>query len=122
ESAAWRVVQQALTSGHTAEECYLDLLTGALHRISSTGADAGAGSSQEYLATATASRLVARLGAQFRRPGRRRGTVVFGAPSGELHSLPIAIVADLVRLEGFTCLELGANVPPEVFADAARSA
>ena len=120
EPSAWRVVQQALTSGHSATDCYLDLLTGALHRISSP--EAGAGSSQEYLATATASRLVARLGAQFRRPGRSRGTVVFGAPSGELHSLPIAIVADLVRLEGFTCLELGANVPPEVFADATRSA
>ena len=73
-------------------------------------------------ATATATRLVARLGAQFRRSGRSRGTIVFGAPVGEMHSLPIAIVADLVRIEGFTCLELGANVPPEVFAHAAAHA
>ena len=38
------------------------------------------------------------------------GTVVFGAPTGELHSLPISIAADLVRLAGFDVLELGA--PP----------
>jgi methanogenic corrinoid protein MtbC1 len=31
-------------------------------------------------------------------------------------------VADLVRLNGFTCLELGANVPAEAFAGAAQTA
>ena len=77
---------------------------------------------EEYLATATAARLVARLGARFRRPGRSRGTVVFGAPLGEHHTLAISVVADLVRLEGFSCLELGANVPPEAFAGAASGA
>ncbi len=76
-------------------------------------------SAEEYLATATAARLVARLGARFRRPGRSRGTVVFGAALGEHHTLAISVVADLVRLEGFSCLELGANVPPEAFAGAA---
>lgn len=119
EATAWRVLQQALASGRTPAECYLDLLSGALRQISSPDNDEG---SDEYLATATAGRLVARLGARFRRSGRSRGTVVFGAPSGELHSLPIAIVADLVRLDGFTCLELGANVPPRAFAHAAARA
>src|SRR6202012_223899 len=76
----------------------------------------------DYLATAAATRLVARLGALFRRPGRSRGTVVFGAPLGEHHVLPIAVVADLVRLNGFSCLELGADVPPAVFAGTARDA
>lgn len=117
ETGAWRVIQQALASGHTPADCYLDILTTALRDISSP--DHTDDPSREYLATATATRLVARLGAQFRRPGRSRGTIVFGAPVGEMHSLPIAIVADLVRIEGFTCLELGANVPPDVFAHAA---
>ena len=47
---------------------------------------------------------------------------VFGAPIGEHHVLPISVVADLVRLNGFSCLELGADVPPAAFAGAARSA
>ncbi|HET9692418.1 MAG TPA: ATP-binding cassette domain-containing protein, partial [Acidimicrobiales bacterium] len=42
---------------------------------------------EQYLATAVAGRLVSRLGALTRHPGRSRGTVVFGAPSGERHSL-----------------------------------
>jgi methanogenic corrinoid protein MtbC1 len=118
EVTAWRVVQQALAAGTSPADCYLVLMSDALRRI---GDDEESGAA-EYLATATATRLVARLGGQVRRPGRSRGTVVFGAPAGEHHSLPIAVVADLVRIEGFTCLELGADVPPEAFAHAAAQA
>ncbi len=120
EPAAWRVVEQALASGRTPTQCYLEVLGGALAEIGDPTPDDD--TSQEFLATATATRLVARLGGRFRRPGRSRGTVVFGAPVGELHSLPIAIVADLVRMEGFTCLELGANVPAQAFVHAAQHA
>jgi excisionase family DNA binding protein len=123
EAEAWRVVERALTSGFSPTGCYLELLGGALADIGSpagaTGRPVDDDAAGSYLATATAKRLVARLGARFRRPGRRRGTVVFGAPEGERHDLPIAIVADLVRLEGFTCLELGADVPSSAFAAAA---
>ena len=123
EPAAWRVVEQALASGRSATECYLDLVAGALAEIGEASPD-GVSEVDDpvgpFLATATATRLVARLGARFRRPGRRRGTVVFGAPEGEQHHLPIAIVADLVRMEGFTCLELGADVPAAAFAAAAE--
>jgi excisionase family DNA binding protein len=119
EVAAWRVVEQALTAGRSPQACYLDVLGGALARVDDDGP---AGIAGGLLATATAHRVVARLGARFRRPGRSKGTVIFGAPLGELHSLPIAVVADLVRMEGFTCLELGANVPPEAFAGAAEGA
>jgi excisionase family DNA binding protein len=122
ETAAWRVLEQALAAGHSPARCYLDLLVGAIDDISGRSGLPDAPVAEEYVATATAARLVARLGARFRRPGRSRGTVVFGACKGEHHTLAISIVADLVRLEGFDCLELGADVPPEAFAGAARTA
>jgi excisionase family DNA binding protein len=122
ETAAWRVLEQALAAGHPPASCYLDLLVGAIDDISGRSERPDAPEAEEYLATATAARLVARLGARFRRPGRSRGTVVFGAPLGEHHTLAIAVVADLVRLEGFDCLELGADVPPQAFAGAAANA
>jgi MerR family transcriptional regulator, light-induced transcriptional regulator len=122
ETAAWRVLEQALASGHRPADCYLDLLVGAIDDITGRLAAPTGPVAEEYLATATAARLVARLGARFRRPGRSRGTVVFGAALGEHHTLAISVVADLIRLEGFTCLELGANVPPEAFAGAASGA
>jgi methanogenic corrinoid protein MtbC1 len=122
ETAAWRVLEQALAAGHRPADCYLDLLVGAIDDITGRSAAPTGPVAEEYLATATAARLVARLGARFRRPGRSRGTVVFGAALGEHHTLAISVVADLVRLAGFTCLELGADVPPEAFAGAASGA
>jgi hypothetical protein len=97
-------------------------VVGAIDDITGRSTEPTGPVAEEYLATATAARLVARLGARFRRPGRSRGTVVFGAALGEHHTLAISVVADLVRLEGFTCLELGANVPPNAFAGAASGA
>lgn len=122
ETAAWRVLEQALSAGRSPTQCYLDLIVGAINDISDRATLPRRPDASEYLATATATRLVARLGARFRRPGRSKGTVVFGAPFGEHHVLPISVVADLVRLNGFNCLELGADVPPEAFAGATRNA
>jgi len=118
EPAAWSVIERALAAGRDPASCYLDVIGGALAAIDARHTAGTTSASQQPLATAVAHRLVARLGGRFRRPGRSRGTVVFGAPAGERHSLPIAIVADLVRWAGFDVLELGPDLPPEAFAAA----
>lgn len=119
EPGSWTVVEAALVAGFSPQDCYLDLVVGALARISDVGAAGGLDVADSYVATATAGRIVARLGGRFRKPGRTRGTVVLGSPRGEQHSLPIAIVADLVRLAGFGVLELGRDAPAEAFVAAA---
>ena len=45
-----------------------------------------------------------------------KGSVVVGAPAGELHALPTSIAADIFRAAGFEVLDLGANLPAESFA------
>jgi excisionase family DNA binding protein len=122
EPAAWDTVERALAAGHDPSFCYLEMLAGALGNIGARWFDGELDAADEPLATAVATRVVARLGARFRRPGRSRGSVVFGAPTGELHSLPIAIVADLVRIHGFDVLELGADVAPAAFVAATARA
>ena len=97
------------------------MIAGALATIGERWAAGELGIAEPHLASAVASRLVARLGARFRRPGRTRGTAVFGAPPGERHSVPIAIVSDLVRLSGYDVLELGADIPVAAFAAATAS-
>ena len=119
ETASWSVIENALAAGHSPTECYIEVIAAALESIGDRWANDELEIADQFLATGVAIRIVARLSARFRRPGRSRGTVVFGAPPGELHSLPIAIVSDLVRLRGFDVLELGANVPPKAFASAA---
>jgi MerR family transcriptional regulator, light-induced transcriptional regulator len=119
EASAWNVIEAALAAGHSPTYCYFDMISSALAKIGALWETDEISVADQFLATAVAVRLVSRLGARFRRPGRSRGTVVFGAPPGELHSLPIAIVSDVVRLQGYDVLELGANVPPEAFVVAA---
>ena len=45
-----------------------------------------------------------------------------GAPTGEAHSFGLSVIADVVRLRNFTVLELGGDVGPEAFVDAASRA
>lgn len=122
EVTAWDLVDRALAAGHDPAYCFLDMIAAALGEIGSRSERREIGESAWPSAIVIAERLVARLGARFRRPGRRRGTVVLGAPEGEQHQIPISILADLVRLEGFDVIELGADAPPAAFADAVKTA
>ncbi len=122
EVGAWTVVDHALASGFTPQRCLLDLVSAAMGDIGAGVGDGRLSLADQYIATATAQRVGVRLGARFRRRGRPRGTVVFGAPAGERHALPITVVSDLVRFAGFAVVELGADVPPEAFGLAARRA
>ena len=44
---------------------------------------------------------------------------MLAAPSGDLHALPVTIVADLLRWRGFDVVDLGANTPGEAIGEAA---
>lgn len=122
EVEAWAEVDRALASGTTPQEAFLDLLAGAVAAVGAQVEAGEASTADQHIATVTAQRVAVRLGARFRRRRRSRGTVILGGPPGELHSLPIAIVADLLRLEAYDVLELGADAPAEAFAVAAERA
>ncbi|HWD24447.1 MAG TPA: helix-turn-helix domain-containing protein [Acidimicrobiales bacterium] len=120
ETAAWRVIENALAGGRSPEFCYVDMVARALEEIARRSDVDDLPVADQYVANAVASRIVARLGARFRRPGRTRGNIVFGAPRGEFHTISVAIYSDLLRLAGFDVLELGADVPAEAFVESVR--
>jgi excisionase family DNA binding protein len=122
EAGAWRVIDEALASGMDVTGIYLDLLVPVLRGVGEAWAAGTVSIAGEHLASAVAQRIVGRLGPRFARPGRKRGTVVLGGPAGEQHSLPGAIIADLLRGQGFDVIDLGANTPPGSFAEAAERA
>lgn len=111
EVGAWTVVRDALGSGQDVVAVHLDLIAGAVGRVGAAVASGRLSTVDERMAVATASRIVARLGGQFPRRGRKRGTVVLAAPPGEYHGLPLALVANLIRHAGFIVLELGTDTP-----------
>jgi excisionase family DNA binding protein len=122
EVGAWTAITDALSAGRSPQSCHLDLLAPAVAAVEAEVVAGRRTAADACIATTTASRLVARLGAKFRRRGRSRGTVVFGAPPGEHDGLSVAIVANLVRLDGVGVLELGTDTPPATFLEAALRA
>jgi excisionase family DNA binding protein len=122
EAGAWAVLEDALASGVAPADAYLDLLVPALHRIGEQWASGDITVGDEHRAAVVAQRLIGRLGPQFARRGRKRGTVVLGMPAGEWHSLPGAILADVLRGAGFEVLDTGADTPAESFAQTASDA
>lgn len=120
EAGAWRVIDDALASGMEPAEVYLDLLVPVLSGVGAAWAGGTVTVAAEHRASAVALRIIGRLGPQFARRGRKRGVVIIGAPAGDQHSLPGAIVADLLRGEGFEVIDLGANTPDTSFAETTR--
>jgi methanogenic corrinoid protein MtbC1 len=96
----------------------IDLVVPALRSVGEGWANGTISVGDEHRATAAAQRVIGRLGLQFGRRGKHRGTVALAAPSGDLHTLPVAIVADLLRWRGFEVLELGANMPADALGEA----
>ncbi len=115
---AWGVIEAALAAGAELEEIYLDVLAPAMGAIGDRWERGELDISLEHRATGIAMRLIGRLGPRFVRRGRTRGAVVLGAPAGERHALPVALVADLLRQHGWEVSDLGADVPDESFVHA----
>jgi len=122
EAGAWTVLESAMTAGYEPQELHLDLLAPALASIGDGWATGRLTVADEHRASGVALRLVGRLGPRFVRRGRKRGTVVVGAAPGDGHGLPVAIAADLLRGHGHAVIDLGADVPPRSFVDAALGA
>lgn len=117
DSGAWATVEAALAAGR-APDAVLSLIGEAVRR-SDEDENHLAGA---YLAVGTAQRTLAVLASRFRTRGRRRGTVLLGAPGGEGHGFALSMLAVTLRLRNLGVLELGTGVPAAVFVDAGRRA
>ncbi len=119
---AWAVCEAALASGHDIGEVYLDVIAPAMESIGEAWASGELSVAEEHRASAVAVRTLGRLAHRFTRPGRAKGTIVIGAPTGDTHSLPVTMAADLMRGHGYDVLDLGADTPVDSFVEMARSA
>lgn len=122
EAGAMTVAEAALAGGMDPEALYLEVMAGAMARIGERWVDGEVSIAEEHQATAIMHRLLGRLSRNFTRRGRRRGTIVLGAASGDPHGLPTALIADPLRGRGFTVLDLGPDTPAEAFVHAATTA
>lgn len=116
---AWWLLQSHLGGGLDPSGVLTEMVVPALRSIGQRWADGEVSVAEEHRAVSVAQRIIGHLGLQFGRRGKDRGTIALAAPSGDLHLLPVAIVADLLRWRGFEVVELGGNAPADALGDAA---
>jgi excisionase family DNA binding protein len=119
---SWQVVEAAMASGLGPADIHVDVLGPALHEIGGLWRTGALGIEQEHLATGVAAAIVGRMGPRFRRRGRPHGTVLVAMPIGERHGLGVAMLADILRGDGFSVLNLGPDTPPDSLVAAMRRA
>jgi excisionase family DNA binding protein len=122
EPGAWHVLESVMAAGAAPSAAMLDVLAPAMRDIGAGWERGEITVGEEHRATAVALRLVGRLGPRFARPGRQRGTVIVACAPGDTHSLPSAMLATVLRGEGFEVIELGGDTPAEAVAAACRAA
>ncbi len=119
---AMGVVEGALAAGSSPIDVYVDVVAPAMRSIGDGWASGAVDVAVEHRASVIMGQVLAVLGARFTRRGVSRGVILVGAAPGERHSLPIRLVADVIRLSGYEVEDLGADVPADSFAFAAARA
>lgn len=119
---AKNVVEASLAAGTDPVGVYVDVVAPAMRAIGAGWESGVVDVAEEHRASVVVTQVLALLDSRFTRRGVRRGVIVAGAVAGERHSLPVRIVADVVRLSGYEVHDLGGDVPVDSFAHAAASA
>ena len=120
ERGALEVFEAVLRAGHDLEYLYLSVLSPALIAIGYRWEQGELEIFVEHRASNIAMRLMSQVGSRFARRGVSKGTIIMGAPAGEEHALAIAMLADLVRSQGWDVHDLGGNMPAGSFAQAVQ--
>jgi excisionase family DNA binding protein len=118
DAGSWGVVEAAIASGMEPRDFYCDVLTPVLHSIGRLWEDGEIGIEHEHLASNVAAGIIGRLGPRFANRGRTKGTVVLATPSGERHELGLAMLADILRSDGYRVLNLGPDTPEQALLSA----
>ncbi len=117
---AWAVVSAAQASGVHTESVLLDIVLPALDAVATRSVDGEQPAATIAVATRITAHLVARLATPdpTRRSGYPNGSIIVGSTTGETSALPSMVVGELCHLRLADTIDLGANTPPEAFAQA----
>lgn len=109
-SAAVAFVVDLLDQGRPAQDILLDLVAPGQSEVGLRWATNEWSVAQEHAATYVSEQVVAAVAARTRMDAVR-GLVVVACVDGEWHSLPARLLAEVLRLNGWTVKFLGASVP-----------
>ncbi|KRE94171.1 hypothetical protein ASG76_12355 [Nocardioides sp. Soil774] len=111
DAAARKVARRLVEEGTSVQELITHVLSPPLRRIGQSWHDGEVPIWVEHRASAVVERVLGELTPSPR--GRRRGTVMVAAVTGDLHALPTAMAAAALRDDNWRVEHLGANMPPD---------
>lgn len=117
---AFEVVDGALQQGVSPEEVVFDVVIPAVEEMmSAITKDPDANLAQHFMTAQIAAEVTEKMLEKFRHPPEVIGRVVIGTAFGDLHSLGKRIVMGCLKAMMVEVTDLGVNVAPERFVDAA---
>jgi trimethylamine corrinoid protein len=120
KDAAFRVVNEALAQGMTAEEIVFQVVIPATEEMmAAITKDPDANLAQHFMTAQIAAEVTDRMLARFITPPEVIGRVVIGTAHGDLHSLGKRIVMGCLKALMVDVIDLGVNVPGERFVEEA---
>ena len=113
--AARQIARRLVADGTPVKDLIVQVLSPPLREIGQSWYDGEISIWVEHRASAIVERIVGELTPTPR--GRRRGTVMVAAVSGDLHAIPTAMAAVALRADNWRVEHLGANMPPDELVD-----
>lgn len=119
--AALNVITEALRSGASAVDLYVDVLQSTLYDIGRMWEGNTITVAHEHAATAITQFVAAHLYERLdRTSAARRGAVLITGLEGELHSVGALMIADVLEAHGWSVHFLGTNLPHQSILAAIR--
>jgi MerR family transcriptional regulator, light-induced transcriptional regulator len=115
DSHARQIARRLIEDGTPVKDLIVAVLSPPLREIGQSWRDGKISIWVEHRASGIVERILGELTPTPR--GRRRGTVMVAAVSGDLHALPTAMAAAALRADNWNVEHLGANMPPEELVD-----
>jgi trimethylamine corrinoid protein len=117
---ALAVAESALAQGFAAEDIVFKVVIPAIEEMMAViNRDPDANLAQHFMTAQIAATVTEKMLAHFRQPPASQGKVVIGTSAGDLHSLGKRIVMGCLKSLMIDVVDLGVNVEPERFVDAA---
>jgi len=117
---ALNLVDKAVESGVKPEEIVFMVVVPAIERmISEFSTEESTTLSQHFIASKLAEEVTEKMFPLFESAPKGRGTVILGTSHGDFHGLGKKIVGGCLKANMFKVIDLGLNVAPEKFVDAA---
>ncbi len=119
---ALEIVEEAIKDGVTPEEIIYEVVIPSLNNmIKSISENYDANLAQHFMVSQIASEITEMLVPQFNVSPEVVGTIVIGTAFGDMHSLGKKIIGACLRSNMINVVDIGVNVTPEQYVDAALS-